>query len=414
MTIDARVGGEGGRVPASVLVAHPSAELYGSDRMLLESVRGLIEEGTQVTVALPSDGPLAGRLRGLGADITICRSPVLRKSALTPRGFAALVASTIGGLADGWSLVSRVHPGRVYVSTLTIPLWIMIARLRRIPVLCHVHEGEASAPAALRTAIAVPLLLANRLVANSHFSAKVLERSFASLGRRADVIYNGVPGPAERLQARATLDSSLRIAYVGRLSPRKGVDVAVDAAAELRSRGIPVRLDLIGTVFAGYEWYERELHERVAALGLGDAVRFHGFVPSVWSLVAESDVVVVPSRTDEPFGNTAVEAILCGRPVVASGTSGLLEATAGYHSARTVPSGNAHALADMLAGIVASWHSVRSAAWNDITLAEQRHSPVLYRRRVVEAVLAMAPRSWPGADAMAATPLPVPAGKQAA
>lgn len=40
-----------------VLVVHPSAELYGSDRMTLESVRGLRDAGAAVTVVLGSDGP---------------------------------------------------------------------------------------------------------------------------------------------------------------------------------------------------------------------------------------------------------------------------------------------------------------------------------------------------------------------
>ncbi|WP_403022544.1 glycosyltransferase [Salinibacterium sp. GXW1014] len=378
----------------TVLVAHPSAELYGSDRMLLESVRGLLDSGARIAVALPCDGPLSPALRDLGADVTICRSPVLRKSALTPRGFAAFLAATVGGLADGWRLITRVRPNRIYVSTLTVPLWIALAKVRRIGVLCHVHEGEASASAAVRAAIAAPLLFADEVVANSRFSVGVLAGSFPSLGRRTSVIYNGVPGPDSRQQARQALDTPLRIAYVGRLSPRKGVDVAVEALSILHRRGVPARLDLMGTVFTGYEWYEKELRDEVRLLALEPWVRFHGFVPSVWQHVESSDVVVVPSRADEPFGNTAVEAILCGRPVIASATSGLLEATAGYRASRTVPAGDAEALADCLIEMASNWHYMRSAAWKDVALAEERHSPATYRRRVVDAVLSLRPRAW--------------------
>lgn len=382
--------------PGTVLVAHPSAELYGSDRMLLESVQGLIESGARVAVALPADGPLSRELRETGADVTICRSPVLRKNALTPRGFAHLVADTLGGLVDDWKLISRVHPNRIYVSTLTVPLWTLLARLRHIGVVCHVHEGEGSAPAALRAAIAAPLLLANEVVANSRFSAGVLGRSFSSLGRRAEVVYNGVPGPCDRTPARETLDSPLRVTYVGRLSPRKGVDVAVEALALLRGRGIAAHLDLVGTVFEGYEWFESDLRTQVSRLGLDDSVTFHGFVPSVWEHLGAADVVVVPSRADEPFGNTAVEALLSGRPVIASSTSGLLEATAGYRSARTAIPGDPHSLADALADVVENWRYMRRAAWRDIPLAEERHSPEAYRHRVADAVLAVRAREWAG------------------
>lgn len=379
--------------PRTVLMAHPGCELYGSDRMFLESVRALTDSGARVVVALSSDGPLAAMLRDCGADATICRTAVLRKSALRPRGFLRLLADAVGGVVDGWHLFSRVRPDRVYVSTLTVPLWIALARLRGVRVLCHVHEAEASAPAPLRAAIAAPLLLADRVLANSRFSVAVLEDSFPSVERRATVVYNGVPGPEHRVPARAELTGAVRLAYLGRLSPRKGVDVAIDAVAALAARGVRAELDIIGTVFAGYEWYERELREQVSRLGLGAAVRFHGFVPSVWELVAQNDIVVVPSRHDEPFGNTAVEAMLSGRPVIASGTSGLLEATSGCHTARTVQPGDPAALAAAIEGVITDWPRLRATVWRDIRLLEHRHDPARYREAIASAVLGLPSRT---------------------
>lgn len=378
-----RGGGDG------VLVVHPGAELYGSDRMLLESVRGLVEAGMRVCVSVPGEGPLVELLREAGANVSICRTPVLRREVLSARGFVRLLASTVGGVRDGWNLLSRVRPTRVYVSTVAVPLWIMLARLRRIPVLCHVHEAEAAASAPVRAALALPLLLADRVVTNSRFCASVLGRSFPSLGRRATVVHNGVEGPERRMPARRRLDGDLRVAYVGRLSPRKGVDVAVDAAALLRQRNLPVRLDITGAAFAGCEWYERELHERVARQELTGAVRFHGFEPRVWEVLLAADVVVVPSRGDESFGNIAVEALLCGRPVVVAAVSGLVEATAGYLAARAVPPDDPVALADALEQVAADWQHMRTAAWHDIALAEKRHSPQSYRRQVADAVLTL-------------------------
>ena len=51
---------------------------------------------------------------------------------------------------------------------------------------------------------------------------------------------------------------------VGRLSPRKGVDVALDAVGLLRRSGVDASLSVCGSVFPGYEWYEGELRERAA------------------------------------------------------------------------------------------------------------------------------------------------------
>ncbi|GAA1440800.1 glycosyltransferase family 4 protein [Leifsonia poae] len=374
------------RSTATVLVAHPSAELYGSDRVMLESVSALVDDGWDVVVAVPTDGPLLAALRERGARVEICPTPVLRKSVLRPAGMLRFLRTTASGVRHGSALIRRERPSLVYVNTITIPLWAALARVHRTPALTHVHEGEASASPLMRRILALPLFLSSTLVANSRFSVGVLEQSFRRLARRAEVVYNAVPGPARHQPVRRDLNGAVRVTYVGRLSPRKGVDVAIDALVELRSRGVEADLDLVGSVFPGYEWYEKELRDQVAAADLGSNVTFHGFVPSVWELVGSGDVVVVPSRVDEPFGNTAVEAILAGRPVIASATSGLLEATAGYSTATTVAPGNAGALADALEDTIEAWAERADAMWADTRAAEERHSVATYRRRIAEIV----------------------------
>jgi hypothetical protein len=94
----------------TILVAHPSAELYGSDRVLLESVAGLVSAGARTVVTLPSDGPLVDALVGVGAVVHHAPTPVLRKSMLRPRGFAALVGQSVRGLSAGLGLVRRTRP----------------------------------------------------------------------------------------------------------------------------------------------------------------------------------------------------------------------------------------------------------------------------------------------------------------
>ena len=50
-----------------ILVAHPAADLYGSDLQLVEAVRALRAAGAAVRVVLPEAGPLHERLRRAGA-----------------------------------------------------------------------------------------------------------------------------------------------------------------------------------------------------------------------------------------------------------------------------------------------------------------------------------------------------------
>jgi len=121
----------------------------------------------------------------------------------------------------------------------------------------------------------------------------------------------------------------VRLTYIGRLSPRKGTDLVITAAAELVDDGVDVEVDILGEVFEGYEWYAEALRNTVAERGLGSRVRFLGSRDDVWIALQLADIVVIPSPVGEPFGNTAVEAALAARPLVVSESSGLLEATVG-------------------------------------------------------------------------------------
>lgn len=373
--------------PPRVLVAHPGAELYGSDRMLVESVAGLVEQGAEVVVALPVDGPLVAELEGRGARVVCCPMPVLRKSALTPRGLATLVRDGLRGLWPAWRLVRRAGTAGVYVSTVTIPSWSVIGRLAGRRVTLHVHEAESAAPRLLRRVLAAPAVLAHQVLVNSRYSRGVLGGSAPRVAARAVVVLNGVPGPVQVTPPRSRLEGPVRLAYVGRLSPRKGPQVAVATLAELVGRGVDARLELAGSVYPGYEWFEADLRQQVARAGLTERVSFLGFVTDVWAVLAAADVVLVPSVLDEPFGNTAVEAVLAARPVVVSATSGLREAAAGYATAQAVPPGDVAGWADAVQRVVEGWDAVGRDTATDVEEARRRHAPARYRTEVARLVI---------------------------
>lgn len=371
-----------GRRPR-VLVTHPGADLYGSDRVLLETVAGFQAADVDVLVALPGPGPLVAELQALGAHVVHVRMPVVRKSALRPRGLLEFLADVARGLPAQARLLRSWRPDLIFVNTITIPSWLLLARLTRRPSICHVHEAEQSAPRLLRALLALPLLLADRLVANSRFSARVLAASVPGLTRRTEVVYNAVAGPPELTPARAVLEDPVRLVYVGRLSPRKGPAVALEALQLLVAGGADVHLELLGAVFTGYEWFEQELRGYVAAHGLGDRVVFAGFDRDVWPHIQRADIMLVPSVDDEPFGNTAVEAVLCARPAVVSATTGLLEAADGYGSVITVAPAQPAAIADAVRRIVADWPRFADTAVQDAQAAQARHSTADYQRRMV-------------------------------
>ncbi len=336
-----------------LVVAHPSADLYGSDLQLVQTVRGMADAGWQVLTLVPAPGPLIARLEAAGSAVRVLPFPVLRKAVLTPGGLARTAAGAAGAAVRGARLLRALGADRVLVNTVTIPSWIAAARLARVPVITHVHEAEVDLRRLLRVGLAAPLLLSDRVVANSEATREAQLEAIPALRSRLTVVHNGVDGPPEPVappRPRAAADPA-RIAVIGRLSRRKGVDVALAAVGLLAAHGRAVRLDICGSVFPGYEAFEEELRARAAQPDLAGMVTFHGYVDPTWKILADADVVLVPSL-GESFGNAAVEAMLAARPLVASGVQALREVVTDGRTGLLVPPGDADALAAAIARLL--------------------------------------------------------------
>ncbi len=364
-----------------VLCCHPSAERYGSDRVFLESVAALADAGWQVTVTLPADGDLVGLLRSAGAEVVFCPTPVLRKAALRPAGLLRLVAEVVRCLGPMWRVLRATRPELVYVNTITVPGWLLLAKLLRRKTIAHVHEAEDAVPAPIRTALALPLCLADIVLVNSRATARTVTAGIPSLRSRIRLLYNGVAGPTRPIPPRRAPHDPVRIALVGRLSPRKGTDVAVEAIGQL-ARQRAVRLDVYGSVFAGYEWFETQLRQRIDELGRTESVQLHGFLGDVWDAYAEADLALVPSRV-EPFGNTSVEAQLAGVPVIVTDAQGLPETVAGGRFGTIVAADDPTALAAAISALLADWPAALATADAARTHAVEEFAPQTYRARVV-------------------------------
>jgi len=157
------------------------------------------------------------------------------------------------------------------------------------------------------------------------------------------------PGSKERARARLGLEAGPLVAFVGRIQPLKGIDVAVKAIARLDG----VRLLVVGGP-SGPAGESELLHlESMAASLAPGRVSFLPPRPhrDIACVYRAADAVIVPSRS-ESFGLVAVEAQACGTPVVASRVGGLAYAVAdgfsGYLIAGHDPADYAAALRSIL------------------------------------------------------------------
>jgi glycosyltransferase involved in cell wall biosynthesis len=156
-----------------------------------------------------------------------------------------------------------------------------------------------------------------------------------------EVVWDGVP----QRPPRPPLTSPPLVAFAGRLVPEKGADVLLRAFMQVRTTVPDAQLLIIG---GGPEL--EHLKSLVAELSLSGHVALMGHLPQaemekhldrVW-------VQAVPSRWAEPFGLVAIEAMMRGTAVVATGSGGLAEIIVDGQTGHHVPPGNENALAHAL------------------------------------------------------------------
>jgi D-inositol-3-phosphate glycosyltransferase len=190
------------------------------------------------------------------------------------------------------------------------------------------------------------------IVAASEHERQALVELYGAHRDRIAVIPCGVDldlfRPVSSHEARRRL--SLRgdvLLFVGRMDPIKGLDVLIRAFARL-----PARPDLTLVVVGG-DGSEPEFARNQSLareLGVADRVEFRGAVPQdrLPDYYSAATVCVVPSHY-ESFGLTAIEALACGTPVIASKVGGLPMVVQERENGLLVPWRRPEALAARLA-----------------------------------------------------------------
>lgn len=308
----------------TILFVHPSDELYGADRCLLALVRWLPPE-TRAVVALPRDvaytGELARALSAAGAEVRRLDFAVLRRAGLRPGNWPRLAWRLATGSWQLARLARERDAAIVHTNTLAAISGPVAALLTRKPHVWQVHEDIADEHWAVRLAYRLLALLSGRLIANSNATARSLAGPMGVVRRKTRVVYPGLVEQRAR-EPRAGDSGGLRIAFAGRLAPRKGIAELLDAIALVRARGGEVRLQIFGSAPPGQEWREAQYRQQAATLGLDDVVRFEGFAVDVPSELESVDVLVVPSQRPEPFGLVVLEGMAAGCAVVACRNGG--------------------------------------------------------------------------------------------
>jgi len=364
---------------------NPFGALGGAEMCLLDVLVSLrsARPGWRFRVILGDDGPLRTALEDLEVPCRLLPLP----ASLARIGDSALVDREVRPAgAGGMSLATR-SPATALSTASYISRFCQLLRAEApdclqtngmkahvigawgappdLPVVWHLHDYVGARPLMARL-LKWSTWRRVRVVA---VSRSVADDARRLLGPRVpiDAIHNavdldrfapGIVADGDWLDAAAGLMSALpetvRIGLVATFARWKGQDVFLEAAARIPTNRLCRFYIVGGPIYrtSGSQYSIAELQSRAEALGLEGRLGFTGHLDDPATALRTLDVVVHASIRPEPFGRVIVEAMACGRAVVAVRDGGAAELFENGLNALGCPPRDPEALARVLTHLI--------------------------------------------------------------
>jgi glycosyltransferase involved in cell wall biosynthesis len=337
-----------------------SGGLGGAELCLLDVARHNCQ---RCEVILLTDGVFRRSLETAGVIVRLLIVPNNLSTVRRESGFLRLITSLPAAVKLVLQLAAVFRRfDVVYANTQkAFVLGSLAALVSRRRIIWHLHD-ILSTDHFSRHMIHLLVIIANRLAARVIANSRASAAAFVAAGgndRIVTVIYNGIDSKPFDCLASADVSSERNllglggfplIGMFGRVSTWKGQHVAIEA---LRYLPNDIHLLIVGDSLYGESSYGRLLRQRVDELKLERRVHFLGFRSDIPALMTAVDVVVHCSVSPEPFGRVIVEAMLAGRPVVATVGGGTMEIIEDGVTGLLVPPGDGKALATAVERVLA-------------------------------------------------------------
>lgn len=258
----------------------------------------------------------------------------------------------------------------------------LVSRLSNVPMIHHVHSptqrDTEDMVRNMRNLVVEKIFIrrARAVVAVS----ECLRRELCYLSksdRQVVKIYNGV-GSDVLLPEKSPGKSPFVVGCIALFRPRKGLEILINALAQLHAEGRQVRLKVVGAFET--EEYRHEILDLSARTGVDHFVDWVGFSSDVNAELEEMDAFVLPSLYGEGMPMAILEAFALGVPVIASDIEGVPEAIADFETGLLFPAGDALALAGRIGQLLDDemlWRSIRVKAherqremFSDVSMAK--------------------------------------------
>jgi glycosyltransferase involved in cell wall biosynthesis len=275
-------------------------------------------------------------------------------------------------ISCGFKIAKIVRQNNYKIIHSHTPRAAMVARiasfLAGIPMVHHVHSPTArDTESNLRNSInsiieKVSLTGVKYLIPVSMSLSAYLQQLGYSY-RRIKPVFNGVPTPGP-LPKRKKPDNMLVLGTIALFRPRKGIEILLEAMAQLRKQDISIRLIAVGPFETSD--YQASIHALCDKLAINELIEWTGFCKNVNKELSHMDVFILPSIFGEGMPMVILESMAMGVPVIASDVEGIPEVIKSGVTGIIVSPNNPTALAKAIADLYNNkydWELIRNKAY---------------------------------------------------
>jgi glycosyltransferase involved in cell wall biosynthesis len=333
----------------SILMLHGGTDMYGSGKIFLITASLLQKNNHNVHVVLSEESSLSKELRLAGVAVSIVRLGILRKKYFSIPGLLNRIGVLASARKKLIEIVKKERIDIVYSNTAVVLVGGFVARNCGVKHVWHIHEITKNA---LVFNVVGRLFNWNtdKVIAVSnevkkHWSKKTKGDKIVTIynGLDYDIFLNATTSLKEELGIK---DNQVTVGMIGRVNAWKGHRYFVEIAALLSKKYPNVRFVMVGDAYPGEEYLQDELKDAVRKSGLEDAVHYLGFRSDVPHVLKGLDIFVLPSILPDPLPTVVLEAMACGRPVVATQHGGALEMVDDQITGILIPWDNPHIAAE--------------------------------------------------------------------
>ncbi|WP_323082764.1 glycosyltransferase family 4 protein [Limosilactobacillus reuteri] len=329
----------------NILYLHAGAEMYGADKILLELTTGLNKKKFRPIVILPSDGILKDILERNGIEVYVIPYPILRRKYFNPTGIINYFKNYNSQIDEIIKFLKQkeISIDLIHVNTFAVLEGIRLKKKLNVPFIWHIHEIITHPKIINKFLCFCADKYADEIVAVSESVKRYLEKGGVS-PEKVHVIYNGIDSSlfspyvkSDYLYEQWNIPkNAVKVGMIGRINSWKGQNDFLDALSPLLKEFDNLYLFIVGSAFDGQEWRVKKLKQRIKILPNNDRIVFSEFRKDNYAVERFFDILVLPSTSPDPLPTVVLEAMGCGRAIIAYNHGGVTEMVKDKYNGRLV------------------------------------------------------------------------------